>query len=352
MENNSFQYRFFQHLKSLVPPYKSLVDEISDLLEISTDSAYRRIRGEKMIDLEEIKKISQYFQISLDQLLNINSNAIIFHGKLNDQSENRFKSWLEDMMHQLEIVNKHKHNHIYFLLKDIPPFYHFYFKELACFKFFFWMKSIMYYDKFKNESFDLEVHHFAEYDSLIQKILQLYNKIPTTEIWNVEGINTTLRQIDLYYEMGILNPADSKVIYQQMLDLVNHIEKQAELGKKFNPSGGLEPGDASYQLLVNEFILGDNTFLAELDDIKITYLNHSVLYFIGSTDPRLNEAMFGSLDNLMKKSSMISIVGEKERMRFFKKLRTKIHSSMAKAGISINPVHHEHSENGSKTEEN
>lgn len=352
MENSSFQCRFFQHLKSLVPPYKSLVDEISDLLEISTDSAYRRIRGEKTIDLEEIKKISQYFQISLDQLMNINSDAILFHGKLNDQSENRFKSWLEDMMHQLEIVNKHQHKHIYFLLKDIPPFYHFYFKELAYFKFFFWMKSILYYDKFKNESFDLKVHHFEEYETLIQEILRLYNKIPTTEIWNLEGINTTLRQIDLYCEMGVLNPADGKIIYLQMLELLNHIEKQAELGKKFNPSLGIQPGDASYQLLVNEFILGDNTFLAELDDIKITYLNHSVLYFIGSMDPRLNEAMFGSLENLMKKSSMISTVGEKERIRFFKKLRAKINLSITKAGISVNSSGHEHMENIGKTEEN
>jgi len=39
MENNPFQHRFFQHLKTLLPAYKSLVDEISDILEISTDSA-------------------------------------------------------------------------------------------------------------------------------------------------------------------------------------------------------------------------------------------------------------------------------------------------------------------------
>jgi plasmid maintenance system antidote protein VapI len=345
MENSPFQFRFFQHLKSLVPPHKSLVDEISDILEISTDSAYRRIRGEKMINLEEIKKISQYFQVSLDQLMNINSNAILFHGKLNDQSENRFNTWLEDMMHQLEIVNKHQHNHIYFLLKDIPPFYHFYFNELAYFKFFFWMKSILYYDRYKNEPFDLKIHHYEEYEVLIQKILRLYNKIPTTEIWNIEGINTTLRQIHLYHEMGILNSEDAKVIYQQLLELVNHIEKQAELGKKFNPSIGLEPENASYRLLVNEFILGDNTFLAELDDIKITYLNHSVLYFIGSMDPRLNEAMFGSLENIMKKSTMISIVGEKERTLFFKKLRAKIYSHMLKDGISLNSTGQEYTEN-------
>ncbi len=348
MENNPFQHRFFQHLKTLLPAYKSLVDEISDILEISTDSAYRRIRGEKMINLEEIKKISLHFKISLDQLMNLNSDALLFHGKLNDQSENRFKSWLEDMLNQLEMVNKHQHKHIYFLLKDIPPFYHFFFKELAYFKFFFWMKSILHYERYKNESFDSKIHHFEEYDEIISKILRFYNKIPTTEIWNLESINTTLRQIDSYHEMGILvNPSDSQLIFKQLLDMVDHLEKQAELGKKFNPILGPEPDSAPYQLLVNEFILGDNTFMAELDDIKITYLNHSVLYFIGSMDLRLNRAMFDCLENLMKKSSMISTVGEKERIRFFKKLRSKIHSSMAKAGVSFNTIPLEQADTGS-----
>ncbi|WP_162340348.1 helix-turn-helix domain-containing protein [Cyclobacterium salsum] len=352
MDNNPLQHRFFQHLKTLLPAYKSLVDEVSDILEISTDSAYRRIRGEKMINLEEIKKISQHFKISLDQLMNLNSDAILFHGKLNDQSENRFTSWLEDILKQLEMVNKHQHKHIYFLLKDIPPFYHFYFKELTYFKFFFWMRSILYYERFKNESFDSKINHFEQYDGLIQKILKFYNKTPTTEIWNVESINTTVRQIDSYHEMGIIsNIADSQLIYQQLLNLVDHIEKQAELGKKFNPNCGPEPDNAPYRLLVNEFILGDNTFMAEMDDKKITYLNHSVLYFIGSMDPRLNDAMFGNLENLIKKSSMISTVGEKERIRFFKDLRSKIYSSMTRAGLSSTLIPLEQPEDASKTAE-
>ncbi|MBD3629712.1 helix-turn-helix domain-containing protein [Cyclobacterium sp.] len=335
MESNHFQVQFFQHLKSMLPPYKSLVNEIADLLDISIDSTYRRIRGQKMINMEEIKRISQHFQISLDQLMNLNSQTILFHGNLNDQSENRFKSWLEDILRQLELVNQHHHKHIYFLLKDIPPFYHFYFKELAYFKFFFWMKSILYYDNFKHQSFDAKVHRFEEYDELIRKILKLYNKIPTTEIWNLESINTTLRQIDLYQEMGyISHTEDCYLIYQQLLEMIDHIEKQAEIGRKFNPAIGLEHDNASYELLVNEFVLGDNTFMAELDDIKITYLNHSVLYFIGSMDPKLNSAMFESLNNLIKKSTMISTVGEKERIRFFKKLKLKIQTGMERVNRS------------------
>jgi|GEM_PF-5310014 len=79
---SSLQKLFFQHIKSLVPPHMSLVDEVADLLEISNDSAYRRIRSEKPIDLEEIQKLCGHFKISMDQLLNLQSDAFIFLGNL------------------------------------------------------------------------------------------------------------------------------------------------------------------------------------------------------------------------------------------------------------------------------
>jgi len=81
MENNQLQVMFFQYIKSKLPSHLSLVDALADLLEISNDSAYRRIRGEKVISLEEIAKIASHFKLSVDQLLSLKtSDAKIFSG--------------------------------------------------------------------------------------------------------------------------------------------------------------------------------------------------------------------------------------------------------------------------------
>ena len=77
-------------------------------------------------------------------------------------------------------------------------------------------------------------------------------------------------------------------------------------------------------MFVNELITGDNTILAELDNTRITFLNHSVLYGVGTKDEQFKDAMFSNLDNLVKKSTMISTIGEKERAGFFNQLRNKI----------------------------
>jgi plasmid maintenance system antidote protein VapI len=82
METSSAQQAFFQHVKGKIPPHISMVDEIAELLNISNDSAYRRIRADKPISFEELQKLCVHYKVSLDQFLNLQSDAFIFTGKL------------------------------------------------------------------------------------------------------------------------------------------------------------------------------------------------------------------------------------------------------------------------------
>ena len=42
-----------------------------------------------------------------------------------------------------------------------------------------------------------------------EKILAAYNKIPSTEIWNVENVNTTLRQIEYYQASDVFESKEN-----------------------------------------------------------------------------------------------------------------------------------------------
>ena len=319
------QQLFFQQLKSRLPAHLALVDEIAEFLNISNDSAYRRIRGEKSISFEELQKLCVRYKISLDQLLHIESNSFVFNGKLKSEAENSFEDWLENILAQLQLFNSHERKHMYFLMKDIPPYVHFLMPELAKFKFFFWMKSILHYKSLQGVKFDLADERYDKYDSIIKKIIELYLKIPMTEIWNVESIESTLRQIAFYRDAGSFkNPGDVPMLYNKVEEMINHLERQAEVGLKFRVNEEPDQNSSEYRLYVNELILGDNTIMAELDDTYITFLNYGVLFIVYTTDERFNNAMKENLENLVKKSMMISKSGEKERVRFFNGLREKI----------------------------
>ncbi|WP_026967028.1 hypothetical protein [Algoriphagus terrigena] len=327
--SSSTQAQFFHSLKSTIPSYSSLVDEIAETLNVSMDSAYRRIRGEKLLDFEELRILCQRFNVSLDKFFSLDSKSILFQGNTNSYQSDSFTEWMEDVLSQLNLVNSFSHKHVYFLVKDMPPFHHYYHPALAGFKFFFWMKSILLFDDLKNAKFAITDNHFEKYREITQKTIKVYNRVPTSEIWNEESLNTTLRQIEVYHEMGLIkNSNDTLALYQCVLEVIDHLEKMADAGRK--SSFGHPPTEDSgeYKMYLNEIVLGDNTFMAELGDSKITYLNHSVMYFIGSMDKKFNDSMFKNLENLMKRSTLISGTGEKERRQFFNKLRKKVESKM------------------------
>ena len=330
MEKAGVQQQFFQHIKLSLPGHLSLVDEVAELLNISNDSAYRRIRGEKAISFEDLQILSIHYKISLDKFLHLHSDAFIFSGRLKSEGERSFGDWMASVQENFELFNSFERKHMYYLFKDIPPFIHFQVRELAAFKFYFWTKSILHYESMKGVKFYLDDPRYDEYYPASNKIISLFNKIPITEIWNIESINSSLRQIDFYRESGSFkNTGEIKVLYSKMEELINHIERQAELGVKFNFGGEPKSNAAEYRIFINELVLGDNTIMVKMNDTPVTFLNHSVLYFVATGDERFNRAMEYNLENLMKRSTMISTVGDKERTRFFNRLREKIYQKQA-----------------------
>lgn len=325
MENaNGIQQLFFQHIKNNLPAHLSMVDEIAELLNISNDSAYRRIRGEKPISLDEIAKLCSAYKISLDQFLHLKSDSFIFTGKLADHTEHFFDDWLKDVLQQYSLVNSFEKKHLYFLTKDLPFISYFQVPELANFKSFMWMRTFLHYDNLKGKKFSLQ-NNYPEYTEIGKKIVQVTSKIPTTEIWNHECINATIRQIEFYHEANVFESKnDILILYDKLEELVNHFEKQAETGKQFIVGETPTSQSADYNLFLNELLLGDNTIIAELNNMKMSFLNHSALHIVGTRDERFSNYAYNSMMNIIRKSTKISIEGEKIRSRFFNSLREKI----------------------------
>ena len=331
MESTGAQQLFFQHIKGKLPPHISIADEVAELLNISNDSAYRRIRGDKPISFEELQKLCVHFKVSLDQFLNLQSDTFIFSGKLDNNINFHFENWQDEVLKQYTIVSSFEKKHIYFLLKDIPFNLHFQIPELAAFKYFVWMKSFLGSHPVKGEKFAFNYPKFEEHNTIGLKIVDIYNTIPTTDIANMECINTTLQQIEYYYEAGgIVSKEQAFILFEKLEQLVNHIEKEAELGCKFKIGNKPGTGFAEYRLFNNELVLGDNSVFVEMGDIRVSFLNHSFMHFVATRDETFNTALFNHINNLMQKSTLISTNNEKERIKYFNSLRGEIYRRKTK----------------------
>lgn len=320
----TIQQSLFQQIKSLLPPHLSLVDVVAELLHLSNDSAYRRIRSETQLTIDETVTLAGHFRLSLDQFCKNDSETFLFSGKLINASDHGFEHWMENTLRQLQFMNSFENKHVYYLAKDIPLMQQFLVPELTAFKSFFWRKSILHYEDLRGKKFSLQQidpYHLE----LAGKIEAVYNQLPSTEIWNIESINSTIRQIEFYRSANAFETADDlQRLYQSVLRLIDHIERQADVGLKFSVGGEPQANAAPFHLFNNELILCDNSVMAVLNDTKLTILNHSVINFVGTRDERFNVHMFNAIQNLIRRSTQLSVVGEIERTRFFIRIREKI----------------------------
>lgn len=192
MTADQLQQKLFQHIKTLLPPHLSIVDEVANLLNISNDSAYRRIRGEKPISLDEVQLLASTYKFSLDQFLHLESDSFIFNGRITNDSDFTYKQWLENTYKHVEFIRQAPDKLFFILAKEIPFFYYFFIPEIAVFKSYFFTKTILHYDEMKHAKFSLDDDHSFT-TTMAKKISESYAHIPSTEIWHLENITSTLR---------------------------------------------------------------------------------------------------------------------------------------------------------------
>ena len=91
MTETNLQRELFNHIRNSMPNHLSMVDAIAEILNISYDSVYRRIRGEKPISLDELKILCARFNLSLDQVLQLNTESVVFNAPgINGESPDFF----------------------------------------------------------------------------------------------------------------------------------------------------------------------------------------------------------------------------------------------------------------------
>lgn len=329
MEPPDLQQQFFSFLRKKLPPHLSLVDEVCELLKVGTDSAYRRIRGEKAISLQELKILSEHYQLSLDQVLQLKSNSVVFDAPEINTQFVPFSQYQQGLIKQLTYFNSFKDRKMMYLCKDVPVFHFYVYPEIAAFKSFFWARSILNNPDYNGRKFNLSDSISDENYKQGLEILKAYNEIPSSEIWNYESINSTISQIEYYRDSGIFASRDElQAVYDSFIRMLDHMQLQAEKGHKFLPGSSDLTYRGSYQFYVNEVIIGNNTILVELNDLRASFVSYNVLHYMSTTDPRFTEKAFRNFDTLLSRSAMISVTGERDRNRFFKILREKVEKSM------------------------
>lgn len=325
MTETDLQKQLFISIKNSLPAHISLVDSIADLLNISYDSVYRRLRGEKPVSLNELKILCEHFNLSLDQILEFKSDTVVFNAPEINSINFEFTEYLYGVLKQMKYFNSFKKRQLLYQCKDAPLFYFYLFPVIGAFKTFCWKKTLLDDPAYRNKIFSIKEFPFDDCYRIGQEIIKEYCILPSIELWNFETLNSTINQIEYYRDAGLFKSQEDflEVIasYNKFLD---HLEEQAKIGLKFMPGATEISYKETFKFYINEVLLGNNSIIAELDDQQLSIITYNALNYLLTRDNRFGDKLHQGFNTLTSRSTLISGTGEKERNRFFRIQREKI----------------------------
>lgn len=312
---NNYQEKFNEILLNTAPTNLSLAQEVSDILDISIDSAYRRLRNQTEYSIGEAMSIALHFDIPLEALNEVLGNVATFKVNHLDNSMDSYSSYLQNMLNSLLDVQSSSEAHIYFAAEDIPVFYHFSKPALSKFKITYWLKSLLNVKEYQFKNFE----NISIPEDILNKaseIFDCFNKINSTEIWTTETTLSTLKQIKYYWDAGFFENANSAInVLSELEHAIEEIQRNSETGYKFHKGSMSGTKHAFY---LSDVMIGNNSILAKTKDGANSFISYSTFNFMRTSNTHFNKQNELWLDNLISKSTLLSTVAEKQRNQFFK----------------------------------
>jgi hypothetical protein len=319
------QSALLQKIKSSLPTHLGLAEDMADVLGVSTDSAYRRIRCETELSIDEAHLLVKKYNISMDGIFASLGDTVAFaYTKLTDDPEN-FKKYLQRIYGHTKQINTFADKKIIYIAETFPLFYSFFSNKLAQLKLFYWQKSVLNVPFYQGKKFEYGIVP-EDLVELATNAFKEYQKIPCVEVWTNETINTVLQQIEFYAESGaFLNQEDALGLVEEVRKMAKYLESCAESGRKL-------PGDANenFTLFCSEVVLGTNCIYIQTGGTKYAYISFNTLNSLTTNNLEFCEESEHWVKNIIKKSNMISGVSEKQRFQFFNRMHANIDNCYAR----------------------
>jgi transcriptional regulator with XRE-family HTH domain len=305
----------FNHLLASVRPGKKLVEELHELLGLSTHAIYRRIRGESNYTAEEIFKIAGYYGLSLDSLIGGGKDFISFQRTPFIKNENDFEAYLEASLAQLQGFASKKDCELFYSAKDIPIYYQFKYSHLGAFKMKVWLNAL--YNSSSNGSGLAKISERMM--ELSKELYKTYMSIPSTEIWNDTTVLSLYKQLEYYWISGQISDDEALLILEDTEKMLDLVFLQASKGQRTGESLMSSSLNVPFRMYYHDILIMDNHIYTRSTGEKSLYIAWAGLNFIKTTDPQMIREMEYFIERQHSRSLLISSSSEKERHQWKRK---------------------------------
>lgn len=285
----------------------SLIDEVAKVLQISYDAAHRRVSQKSKISIEEAVVLCKHHEISLDIIYNEENKVVV--------EKTKEVNSMDDLALYFDFSASKLSNYldtnttIYYSAKDIPLFYTIGGSLLSKFKLYVWQSLLLE----NNDPQPFE--KFTVQQSLLQAsavLKKVYDDSEVHEIWNDTTINSTVQQVNYFFDSGLLSYEKALLILEELKHELSKIEEKSSK----NNSG--------FNLYYNELIILNNNVLFHNDSKKSLFVPYTILGYFITNDVLTTENARLYFLHQIKNSKLLNTSGTRDRKMFFNKVYQKI----------------------------
>lgn len=317
--NNNLNKSVLNGILEKIPENIKPVNYFMDILDVGKESAYRRLRGEKPLSLDEIHKLCVDLDFSLDEIIgNKNTNTFTFNyiGTSEENPDNNVLEFLLFYENYLKHVLSHENAEIINTMSNLLSTLFVGFDELFKFIYYHWMHQ-MKEVPFNYRYVDLVVP--PKIKTACDNINDLHKELKKVTMIIDKNIHLNLiKEMQYFYVRGLIGEAELAKLKEQYLRYMDHTEKI--ITKGVGPNGG------SYEIYLSMLSISSSTSYITWGDNKESAFWHNSCYPMHTRNREITDRHKHWIDSLKKYSSLITHSNELLQADFFNEQRNYVNN--------------------------
>jgi hypothetical protein len=314
------QVYLFNLIKDRIPKGIGLIDEIMDVLGVSRDTAYRKVKGSTDLTPGELCILCKKYHISMDKIIELyyNGESTLFeYSAINPAVNDTYIQYMQQLSERHTALSQSV-DCVFFLTAAEIPFYYFRdYRELLYFR--------LYRQHNTLSSQNISYEDFCEQldknsiMSIYKQEAEKYMKILSIkEIWCYHTVSGILQSLK-YCAMSkcFENERTVLLLLKQLSELISTVEKEASEGRRRNQQ-------TPFELYISTVDVTNNIILIRNGkkftcDIRLFTAN---CLFID--EEHFCSDIYKEINDFISTSLLVSHRLKQERCQFFKDLQNQI----------------------------
>ena len=311
MTTFNYNSELIKAMKEKIPSGVYLANTLIDMLYLGKEAVYRRLRGEVPFTLAEAAIISQKMGVSLDKLVGTNMNANAIFDLNIVRQHDPLETYYSIVNNYVRIFREIKDDPMSELCTSsnmIPQTFYLKYELLSKFRMFKWLYQYSDVDTMKPFR---DVGSCDRVKKIQREFLREVREIRSCYfIFDHLVFRYLVTDILFFVSINLITPEELKVLQAELLELLEGMERFVAKGCYDDTGNEIYVYLSNINLDTSYCYLGGQNY--HLSMLKAFTLN-SITSFDVETFHRLKNWM----SSLKRSSTLISVSGEKERVRFF-----------------------------------